>query len=88
MLSQDQSAYPYPVATPYIRRPSAARTSPPAVPGFGLRTRRALAIALVLSLALHVGISFWPAELREAPESTPLTATLTEMPAPPVPGAA
>ena len=73
------------MATPYLRRPAASAPSPLAVPGFGLRTRRALALALALSLALHVGISFWPAELRETPESTPLTATLTEMPAPPVP---
>jgi len=73
------------VATPYFRRPTASAPSPLAVPGFSLRTRRALALALALSLALHVGISFWPAELRETPESTPLTATLTEMPAPPVP---
>ena len=73
------------MATPYLRRPAASGPSPLAVPGIGLRTRRALALALVLSLALHVGISFWPAELRETPESTPLTATLTEMPAPPVP---
>ena len=85
MPPRDQYAYPYPVATPYFRSPSTSAPSPLAVPGIGLRTRRALALALVLSLALHVGVSFWPSELREAPESTPLTATLTEMPAPPVP---
>jgi len=37
----------------------------------------------VLSLAVHLSLSLWPAGLREAPESTPLTATLTEMPPPP-----
>ena len=73
------------MATPYFRRPSIPASSPFAVPGIGSRTRRVLALALVLSLALHVGVSFWPTELRETPESTPLTATLTEMPAPPLP---
>jgi len=54
-----------------------------AFPGVSARTRRALALALVLSLAFHLGLSFWPVSLREAPDSTPLTATLTEMPPPP-----
>jgi len=54
-----------------------------ALPGAGSRTRRVLALALALSLAVHVALSFWPATLREAPEATPLTATLTEMPPPP-----
>ena len=49
------------------------------------RTRRALATALVLSLAVHLGFSFWPTSLRETQDSTPLTATLTEMPPPPSP---
>ena len=51
--------------------------------GVGPRTRRALALALVLSLAVHLGLSFWPTTVRETPDSIPLTATLTEMPAPP-----
>jgi hypothetical protein len=54
-----------------------------ALPGVGPRTRRALAIALAVSLALHLGFSFWPASVQEMPDSTPLTATLTEMPPPP-----
>ena len=49
---------------------------------------RALAIALVASLALHLAISLWPVEPPSAPESTVLTATITEMPPPPVPSAA
>jgi hypothetical protein len=53
------------------------------LPGVSRRTRRALALALALSLAVHLSLSFWPASLPEAPESTPLTATLTEMPPPP-----
>ena len=52
------------------------------------RTRRALAIALVLSLALHFALTLWPTEAPLAPESTPLTATITELPPPPVPAAA
>ena len=54
------------------------------LPGASPRTRRALALALVLSLAVHLGFSFWPTSLRETPDSIPLTATLTEMPPPPV----
>lgn len=54
-----------------------------ALPGIGPRTRRALAIALALSLTVHFGLTFWPTSLRETPDSTPLTATLTEMPPPP-----
>ena len=52
------------------------------------RTRRALAIALALSLALHFALTLWPTEAPLAPESTPLTATITELPPPPVPVAA
>jgi len=54
-----------------------------ALPGVGPRTRRALAIALALSLAVHLGFSLWPTSVEEMPDSTPLTATLTEMPPPP-----
>ncbi|MFO1303486.1 MAG: DUF3108 domain-containing protein [Burkholderiales bacterium] len=51
------------------------------------RTRRALAIALVLSVALHLALTLWPTEAPLTPESTPLTATITELPPPPVPAA-
>jgi len=37
----------------------------------------------VLSLAVHLGFSLWPTSLRETQDSTPLTATLSEMPPPP-----
>lgn len=53
----------------------------------GARTRRVLLIALVLSLAVHLAFTLWPADLAVAPESTPLTATLTELPPPPKPSA-
>lgn len=42
-------------------------------------------IALALSLALHVAVSFWPAELPTTPEAVPLQATITELPPPPRP---
>lgn len=49
------------------------------------RTRRVLAIALVLSLLLHLALTLWPADESVSPESVPLTATITELPPPPVP---
>jgi hypothetical protein len=52
------------------------------------RTRRALAVALVLSLAVHLALSLWPEEAPVSPESTPLTATITQLPPPPAPVAA
>ena len=54
----------------------------------GPRTRVALGVALLLSLIVHYAFTFWPAKTLETPDSTPLTATLTEMPAPPAPTAA
>lgn len=51
------------------------------------RTRRALAIALALSLLLHLALTLWPADESVSPESVPLTATITELPPPPVPAA-
>jgi len=57
----------------------------PAVRGIGGRARRALVIALGLSLAAHLAFTFLPVSTPEAPDSTPLTATLTEMPPPPKP---
>ncbi len=57
-------------------------------PGGRARTGyRVLAIAVAVSLALHLAISLWPIEPPAAPESTVLTATITEMPPPPVPAA-
>ena len=53
----------------------------------GARTRRVLLLALVLSLSVHLAFTLWPADLAVAPDSTPLTATLTELPPPPKPSA-
>ena len=49
------------------------------------RTRRALAVALVLSLLVHLALSLWPEDPSLTPESIPLTATITELPPPPAP---
>jgi hypothetical protein len=51
----------------------------------GVRTRRVLVLALVLSLIVHLAFTLWPADLTVAPEAIPLTATITEMPPPPKP---
>ncbi len=52
------------------------------------RTRRALWVALLLSLAIHAVWSLWPVEPLSTPEEAVLSATLTELPPPPVPQAA
>jgi hypothetical protein len=62
-----------------------SRTLPPAQPWW--RARRALVAALALSAAVHVALSFVPDELPEAPEATPLSATIRELPPPPAPQA-
>ena len=53
----------------------------------GARTRRVLLAALVLSLAVHLAFTLWPTDVVVVPESTPLTATITELPPPPRPSA-
>jgi uncharacterized protein DUF3108 len=47
------------------------------------RARRSLWIALVLSVLVHAAWSLWPAEPPKSPDDVVLSATLTEMPAPP-----
>ena len=49
----------------------------------GARTRRALLVAAVLSLLVHLSLSQWPVDMATAPESAPLTATIMELPPPP-----
>ena len=51
------------------------------------RVRRTLVFALLLSVSAHLALTEWPIELPMEPESTPLTATLTELPPPPKPAA-
>ena len=48
------------------------------------RGRRLLAVALVLSVAIHLAFTLWPVEDVVTPDDVPLTATITEMPPPPV----
>jgi hypothetical protein len=50
-----------------------------------LRVRPALVVALALSVALHLAWSLWPVDASPTPDVPVLTATLEEMPAPPVP---
>jgi hypothetical protein len=47
--------------------------------------RRALLVALALSVALHAAMSLWPGELDTTPDTLPLQASIVEMPPPPVP---
>jgi len=57
----------------------------------GLRVwvpRRGLVAALVLSIALHFALSFWPADQETLPDTQPLQASIVEMPPPPLPVAA
>jgi hypothetical protein len=51
------------------------------------RARRSLWIALVLSILVHAAWSLWPAEPPKSADDVVLSATLTEMPAPPAAGA-
>ena len=52
------------------------------------RARRGLLVALALSVAVHLFASLAPQTLPEARDTTPLTASIKEMPPPPVPAAA
>jgi len=49
------------------------------------RPRRGLVVALAASVALHLALSFWPAEVPTPPDAVPLQASITEMPPPPKP---
>ncbi|MEO6929927.1 MAG: hypothetical protein ABI190_12255, partial [Casimicrobiaceae bacterium] len=48
-------------------------------------TYRVLAVALGISLAIHLAFTEWPITLPDDPDDIPLTATLTELPPPPLP---
>ena len=50
--------------------------------------RRGLVAALVLSIAVHLALSFWPADSESLPDTLPLQASIVEMPPPPLPAAA
>ncbi len=53
-----------------------------------LARRRALIAGLALSLAVHIALSFWPAETDTTPDTLPLQASILELPLPPTPAAA
>ncbi len=50
--------------------------------------RRGLVAALVLSIGVHIALSFWPADYETLPDTLPLQASIVEMPPPPLPVAA
>lgn len=64
--------------------PGSGNAAPPA-PWW--RPRRGLVAALALSLAVHLLLTLVPDKMPDTPDSTPLTATLRELPPPPVPSA-
>lgn len=49
------------------------------------QARRVLLVALALSATVHLVVSLLPDELPETPDSTPLSATIRELPPPPAP---
>jgi len=77
-------------APPLIPNPTDAKPKPASGPAM-IRTivahapRRGLIVGLVLSIAVHVAFSFWPAETETLPEVVPLQASITELPPPPKP---
>ncbi|HVF63524.1 MAG TPA: DUF3108 domain-containing protein [Casimicrobiaceae bacterium] len=60
-------------------------TAPPRLQRPWWHARRPLALALAASLAVHLALTSIPDELPKTPDSTPLTARLTELPPPPAP---
>jgi len=70
----------------FARRGSAAPLALAAAAAGGA-PRRALAVAALLSLAVHGAAGLWPAPGPTTPDEAPLQAVLTEMPAPPKPEA-
>src|SRR5512147_1787382 len=59
-------------------------TTPTALRG-QWRARRGFVLALVASLAIHLGLTLWSIAPPPSTDATPLQATITEMPAPPQP---
>jgi uncharacterized protein DUF3108 len=75
-------ATPLPTILPTKPMPGPRRLPVTTGPG-RLRARRTLWIALALSVLIHAAWSLWPVETPKTPDETVLSATLTEMPAPP-----
>jgi Protein of unknown function (DUF3108) len=80
-----------PTATATIPGPASASVLAPVLRSAQVRAatrvRRALVVTLLLSLSVHLALTEWPVDVASTPESTPLTATLTELPPPPKPAA-
>lgn len=64
--------------------PSVARSTP-ARASVRRFAYRGFLVALAASIATHLAFSLWPVEMPGAPDSTPLLATITELPPPPKP---
>jgi hypothetical protein len=72
------------MSTPLPATPTPGPRRLPVTAGPGpFRARRTLWIALALSVVIHAAWSLWPAEIQRSPDDIVLSATLTEMPAPP-----
>jgi hypothetical protein len=72
------------MSTPLPATPIPGPRRLPVTAGPGrFRARRTLWIALALSVLIHAAWSLWPVEIPKSPDETVLSATLTEMPAPP-----
>jgi Protein of unknown function (DUF3108) len=72
------------MSTPLPATPTSGPRRLPVTAGPGrFRARRTLWIALTLSVLIHAVWSLWPVEIPKSPDETVLSATLTEMPAPP-----
>jgi hypothetical protein len=83
-VTQLELRVPLPVIRSMAHR---SNPSPPAVmsPLTPRPVRKGLLLALAISVLVHVAWTFWPVDTMVAPDETVLTATLTEMPPPPVP---
>jgi hypothetical protein len=70
-----------------MTRPTSTTNARPESAGGAARARRivggGLAVALVLSLLVHLGFSLWPVRASTDTDPPPLTATITELPPPP-----
>src|SRR5690349_15350661 len=84
VVTQLELRVPLPVIRSMAHRsnPSPPAVMSPLTPG---PVRKGLLLALAISVLVHVAWTFWPVDTMVAPDETVLTATLTEMPPPPVP---
>ncbi len=81
--THESRASPNPVAIATTTSDTGSRVLTARVPWW--RPRPAFVIALAASIAVHLAISLWPAELPTTPPFAPLAVTITELPPPPLP---